>query len=143
MKVKETLGIYTIFPKKCHLISHIEFGTSLASVQKAILNVLYKLNGRRVKDALFDLIIGLDVEAILEFGVANGLSFNYFDADMLSTLLKAVNEKIFRILDFICIVRYYRLRNNRHMALRSDFFLLRFLFNDRHELEVQVFHERG
>lgn len=140
---EETLGVYIIFPKKCHLTLQIEFSAPPASVQRAILNVLYRLNGRSVKNALFNLIIESGVEVILEFGAANGLSFDYLDVNTLNTFLKAVNEKTFRFLDFICIARYYRLRGNRRIALRSDFFLLRFLFSEGCELELQAFHERG
>lgn len=143
METGETLGNYKFFPRKCHYMRHLKFGAPPANIQKAILNTLYRLNGHEVKDDLLSLIVGSDVEIILEIGVANGLSFDYLDTDTLNNLLKAIDEKSFRLLDFLLVIRYYKLKSNRRAALRFDFFLLRFLFDDSGGLNILAFHERG
>ncbi|MEM2273240.1 MAG: hypothetical protein QXX56_03360 [Candidatus Bathyarchaeia archaeon] len=141
MRDRETLGIYTFFPEKSHYSARIKFNVPPINLQRTILNILYRLNGCKIEDDLFSLI-GPDVEIILEFGVADGLAFNYLDADTLDTLLRAINGGYLRMIDFLCIIRYYKLRENKRIALRFDFFFLRFLFNSN-ELKIQVFHERG
>lgn len=141
MKDEETFGVYKIFPEESHHSAYIKFNAPLINLQRVILNVLYGLNGCKVKDDLLRLI-GSDVEVILEFGVADGLEFNYLNADMLNALLRAISEKDLRILDFLCIARYYRLRDDKRIALRFDFFFLRFLL-DNNKLEIRVFHDRG
>ncbi|MEM2369725.1 MAG: hypothetical protein QXK73_00785 [Candidatus Bathyarchaeia archaeon] len=122
---------------------HLKFGAPPASIQKAILNTLYRLNGHEARDNLLSLIVGSDIEIILEVGVANGLSFDYLDTDTLNNLLRAINEKSFHLLDFLLVIRYYKLKSNRRIALRFDFFLLRFLFDEGGGLNILAFHERG
>lgn len=143
MKIREPLGTYIAFPKRYHYAQRIMLREPPVIVQRALLNTLHKLNGQKTKNDLFSSFVGSDVEVILEIGVANGFSFDYLNMETLTTLLKAADERGFRILDFICIVRYYRFRDNKRVPLRFDFFLLRFLFNGRGELKVKVFHERG
>ncbi|MEM1586229.1 MAG: hypothetical protein QXX99_02850 [Candidatus Bathyarchaeia archaeon] len=141
MKTEETLGIYKIFPERSHYTAHIKINVPLISLQRIILDMLYGLNGRKVEDDL-PRLIGPGVETILEFGVADGLVFNYLDADILNALLRKVGERGLRVLDLLCIVRYYRVRGDKRIALRFDFFFLRFLA-DNNELKIRAFHERG
>ncbi|MBS7640816.1 MAG: hypothetical protein QW619_05190 [Candidatus Bathyarchaeia archaeon] len=140
---KGTLGVYTAFPTKCHYTRHLGFNTSPTNLQKAILNTLHRLNGREVKDNFLNLIVGSNIEIILEFGVANGLLFEYLNADTLNTLLRALNDKILPAMDFLCILRYYRLRDKKRAALRFDFYLMRFLLDESGGLKIQIFHDRG
>jgi len=139
--MKKTLGVYINFPNKYHGAAKLEFKVPLSDLQKAILNTLYRLNGSSVGTHLSSLI-GPDIKVIPEFGVADGLTFNYLDEDTLNTILKLINEEEARILDFFCVIRYYRLRGKERRALRFDYYFLRFLFG-RNEFEVQAFHERG
>ncbi|MBS7604844.1 MAG: hypothetical protein QXR84_01850 [Candidatus Bathyarchaeia archaeon] len=141
MKERETLGIYTFFPERSHYSAHIKFNVPIIDLQRTILNLLYKLNGCKAEGSLLSLVEP-NVEAFIEFGVADGLVFNYLDVNTLDNLLKAISGKILRVLDFLCIIRYYKVRSDKRVALRSDFFFLRFLFNND-ELEIQVFHEKG
>ncbi|MEM0010443.1 MAG: hypothetical protein QXT84_01975 [Candidatus Bathyarchaeia archaeon] len=141
MKERETLGIYAFFPERSHYSTHIKFNVPIIDLQRTILNLLYKLNGCKAEGSLLSLVEP-SVEAFIEFGVADGLVFNYLDVNTLDNLLKAISGKILRVLDFLCIIRYYRVRDDKRVALRSDFFFLRFLFNND-ELEIQVFHEKG
>jgi hypothetical protein len=139
--MKKTLGIYINFPNKYHGAARFEFKIPLSTLQKAILNTLYRLNGSSVTANISGLI-GPDVDVILEFGVADGLIFNYMDEDALNMILNLISEEDIHILDFFCVIRYYRLRGEARRALRFDYYFLRFLFS-KDEFEVQVFHERG
>lgn len=140
------MGVYGSFPEKCHRIFFIEFHASPTDVQEALVNALYGLNGCSVK-SYWARSIGADIDVIFEFGVAENLTFHYIDSDTLNTLLKAIREGKIRILDFICIIRYYAqgkdtLKEGRRKPLRFDYYLLRFIFNDE-KLEIRVFHVKG
>lgn len=137
----EELGVYVNFPDKCHYAVRFEIKAPTRDVQEALLNTLHRLNGRKVIGDLV-IFIGSNVNVILEFGVANGLIFDYLNEDTFKILLKAVGKRDLRILDFFCVVRYYVLRGKSRRALRFDYYLLRFLFHDG-GIEAQVFHERG
>lgn len=142
MKPKRTLGIYWGFPNKCHSAAILEFSTSVIELQKSILNALYKLNGHSVGGDLQKLI-GSNIEIIFEFGVADGLAFNYIDGETLESLLNEMEREIFHILDILCIIRYYMLKEGgKPRALRFDYYLIRFIFKSG-EVEIQAFHERG
>ncbi len=141
MKFNRTLGVYEGFPNTYHGVARLEFNVSLSELQIAILNALYKLNGRRINGNLAALI-GSNVDVIFEAGVANGLIFNYIDEEELKVLFREIAKKAFSILDFFCIIRYYMLRNGRRRALRFDYYFFRFIFGNE-EFEVQVFHEKG
>ncbi|MBS7639094.1 MAG: hypothetical protein QW600_00180 [Candidatus Bathyarchaeia archaeon] len=144
MKSKGSLGTYWDFPSRYHGAAILEFNLPMIEVQKSILNALYRLNGRSIGDYLKTLI-GSNINVIFEFGVADGLVFNYIDGEILKSLLDEVKKRTLHNLDVFCIIRYYALGKNggsRPRALRFDYYFIRFLFRDS-EVEVQVFHERG
>lgn len=142
MKPKRTLGIYWSFPNKCHSAAILEFITPVIDLQKSILNTLYKLNGHSVGRDLQKLI-GPNVKIVFEFGVADGFVFNYIDGETLESLLDEMEREIFHILDILCLIRYYILKEGgKTKALRFDYYLIRFIFKSG-EAEIQVFHERG
>lgn len=143
MEAGETLGTYAFFPRKHHYVHHLKLEIPPHSAQKAILKALFRLNGHEIRDTLFNFIVGSDTKIILEVGVADGLSFDYLNIDTLNNILRIINERPASTLDFLCIVKYYRLRDNKRVALRFDFFLLRFLFHEGGEISIHAFHERG
>ncbi len=141
MKDGKTFGIYWNFPSLYHGVARFEFDASLSEIQRAILRVLYSLNGCNVKEQLSHQVLS-DVDVIFEFGVADGLTFHYINEETLNILLETVDEKTLPIIDFFCVIRYYSMREGRRRALRFDYYFFRFIFGNS-ELEVQVFHERG
>ncbi|MBS7623953.1 MAG: hypothetical protein QXS10_07405 [Candidatus Bathyarchaeia archaeon] len=143
---EESFGVYSGFPEKWHRRFSIKIYAPPADVQRALVNALYELNGRSIK-SYWTRNVGVDIDVIFEFGVADNLTFHYIDSDTLNTLLKAIREGKIRILDIICIVRYYvkedrALKGRGRKPLRFDYYLLRFIFNDG-KLEVRVFHVKG
>lgn len=144
MKPKGSLGTYWDFPSKYHGATILEFNSSIVEVQKSILNVLHRLNGRSARGYLKNLI-GSNIDVIFEFGVADGLVFNYIDGETLKSLLDEVGRCVFHNLDFFCIIRYYAFRKGGRSstrALRFDYYFIRFIFRSS-EVEIQAFHERG
>ncbi|MEM3478794.1 MAG: hypothetical protein QW702_03470 [Candidatus Bathyarchaeia archaeon] len=144
MMREESLGIYSGFPERCHHAFFLGINVPVPDAQKALVCMMYELNGRSVKDQ-WSRSVGTDIDVIFEFGVADGLIFHYINSDTLNLLLKTINEREIRMLDFICIIRYYMRgarRNGKRRALRFDYYFLRFIFSNRH-LKIRVFHEKG
>ncbi|MEM2341184.1 MAG: hypothetical protein QXX94_02255 [Candidatus Bathyarchaeia archaeon] len=141
MKGRENLGVYINFPNVYHGAAQLEFNIPINDLQRIMLNTLYKLNGQSAGASLSSLI-GPSIDVIPEFGVAEGLTFNYLNNDTLNMILNLINKRSVRILDFFCIMRYYKLMEGKRRSLRFDYYFLRFLFNNKF-FEVQVFHERG
>lgn len=144
MMQKKSLGVYSGFPERCHSSFSLGVDVPLLDVQRALVNLLYRLNGLSVKN-YWSKSVGANIDVIFEFGVAEGLTFHYIDSDTLNLLSKAIDEGEIHIMDFICIIRYYMggaKRDGRRRALRFDYYLLRFIFSNKH-LKIRVFHERG
>jgi len=137
-----SFGIYENFPNTCHYVAVFEFKAPLNTLKSAILNALYNLNRPEniPKKFLPKTITGLKV--IFEFGIADGSTFNYLDEETLRDSMEKMHLNIRGIMDFICIIRYYKPINKRFRALRFDYYLLRFIFG-KDMFEVRVFHEKG
>ncbi len=137
-----SFGIYENFPNTCHYVAVFEFKAPLNTLKLAILNALYNLNRLEniPKKILPKTITGLKV--IFEFGIADGLTFNYLDEETLRNSMEKMHLNIYRIMDFICIIRYYKPMIKRFRALRFDYYLLRLIFG-KDVFEVRVFHEKG
>jgi hypothetical protein len=78
-----------------------------------------------------------------EVGVAEGSDFNYLDAEEKERLLKTLSKTAFQLLDFLIVVRYDSMREQKKKArIKFDYFMLRVLFGEN-LAETQVFHEKG
>ncbi len=81
--------------------------------------------------------------ATFEFGVADGDTFNFFDAQELKRIQKALGESGLEIIDFYCAIRYYiRQPSGKRRPLKFDYKILRFAFKDK-EMKLVTYHERG
>lgn len=136
------LGTYDNFPKAVHEIASFSASTSQKRLQKAIVEAFFRLNNEA---------IGLDEVAppsipncktIFELGVADGSDFNYVDGEERERLVKTIEKRPFSIIDFLCIIRYYRVQNETRKPLKFDYYMLRFSF-DKDSTELQIFHEKG
>ena len=78
-----------------------------------------------------------------EFGLADGDTFNFFDAQELKKLRKALEESTLETLDFYCAMRYHIIeRSGRRKPLKFDYKILRFKFKDK-DMKLVAYHERG
>ena len=57
-------------------------------------------------------------------------------------MLTSIGEKPFSIMDFLCVVRYYRMQKEKQTPLRFDYYMFRLKF-DKGAIEMRIFHERG
>jgi hypothetical protein len=136
------LGLYENFPVTVHRIMQYVTLTSNRSLQQKLTHTLHTLNTRAFSlEKITDVSIP-ECTASFEFGIAQANDFNYLDDDETETVLKTINKKPLRVMDFLCVVRYHRLRGEKKTTLRFDYSLIRFSFS-KNLMDVQVFHERG
>jgi hypothetical protein len=81
-------------------------------------------------------------QAVFEFGIADIQTFNYLDDKETKELLNRIREKPFSIMDFLCVLRYYTMRNQKKTPLRFDYYMFRLKF-EKSLMEMRIFHERG
>jgi len=134
-------GIYENFPEMYHGIARFYCKTLTNELQRALLNCLCDMN--RNEEELDLPEFGRDnIDVEVDFGIADGLTFNYLDKETLKHCQQMLGVQSFSVLDFLCIVRYYAIENDRRKPLRFDYHMLRFLFSEK-EVELRVYHEKG
>jgi len=135
-------GLYQNFPETIHGFASFSFISSSSELQRSILLALHKLNLKKLyKNSVYS-YIPLNSEILFEFGIAEDNIFSYLDDTMLSFALKKVSEESCSRLDFICVIRYYRVTPKKRTPLRFDYYLLRLDFQKKN-FEARIFHEKG
>ena len=135
------LGVYEDFPQMFHGIARFSHTISTDGLQAVIVQSFYQLNLSRNTVSLLE-FARHNVSAQLELGVADGLIFDYLDKETLKTCQKALGQQVGPSLDFLCIVRYYAAQGGKKTPLKFDYYMLRFLFEEK-EVELRVYHEKG
>jgi hypothetical protein len=136
------LGFYKNFPASVHKVVRFFISVSEKTLQKALVEAFYKLNNRTLNLEEVATPSVPQCTVIFEFGVAEDDDFNYLDDEERDRLLKVIRKKPFSIMDFLCVIRYYKIRNETRTALRFDYYMLRFAFNKK-TAQMHVFHEKG
>jgi len=81
--------------------------------------------------------------ATFEFGLADGDTFNFLDAQELKKIQKALEETALETIDFYCAIRYHITEpSGRRRPLKFDYKILRFTFKDK-DMDLAAYHERG
>lgn len=83
-----------------------------------------------------------DCKIIFEFGLADAEVFSFVDEEEAEKALDALAEEPMRTMDFFCVVRYYKGKEEKSKALKFDYYLLRTVYS-RRLVEMQVFHKKG
>ncbi len=135
------LGRYDNFPDNYHGEASVLHEMELKELQKALLSTLHKLNMER-ENIQASSLPNLGCKVKFDFGIADGLTFNYIDEEVMRYLLKVLEKKEICNIDILCIIRYYKERDGRDIPLRFDYYILRFIFKDG-SVDVLVFHEKG
>jgi hypothetical protein len=136
------LGFYNNFPRSVQKTVRLVTSISGKALQKALVETFYKLNNGTFSLEEVATPSVPQCKVMFEFGVAEGDDFNYLDEEEKSRLLKALGKKLFSTMDFLCVVRYYKLRNETRTPLKFDYYMLRFSFNKK-TAQMRVFHEKG
>lgn len=135
------LGIYENFPENYHGIIRFRHQAPARRLQGIILQSLQKLG--QEGDPVFSTLPSVsNCKVDLDFGVADGRIFDYLSEETLDASLKTVSKDALPMLDFICIVRYYKRDAEVYRPLKFDYLLLRFAFYGG-SVDFQIFHERG
>ena len=136
------LGLYENFPRTAHRIKHYVKLTSNRNLQQKLTQTLHILNTQTFSlEKVTDVSIPECVTSF-EFGIAQTNDFNYLDDGETEMLMKTINKNPLQVMDFLCVVRYHRLRGQKKRPLRFDYSFIRFSFTKK-QVDVQVFHERG
>ena len=136
------LGLYPDFPRNIQRAETFSASISDKKLQQAFVEALYGLNSETfsLEDVAAPSVP--DCKTIFEFGVADGNYFNYLDSEERERLLGALNKKPFQVMDFLCVIRYSRMQEDRKKRMRFDYYMMRLLFGEN-VTEIRVFHERG
>ncbi|HDQ06399.1 MAG TPA: hypothetical protein ENN36_06740 [Candidatus Bathyarchaeota archaeon] len=137
------LGRYKNFPENVHGVALFEHLDSAKEVQKAILCTFYRLNQETVDLSAVTPYLKQDCTVGFEFGVADGVDFNFLDQKELEQCLKSVDETEMETIDFFLAVRYHRIGDGgKQIPLKFDYHVLRFAFQEG-GLELLIRHEKG
>ena len=140
------LGHYENFPELVHCETSFRTRYSPRTVQKILLQTLRRLNGTEFS---LEEVAGLagcfkaSCKVGFDFGIADSLSFVYLNEQELAKAEKFVRKSPLSIMDFLCVVRYYKIiEGEKPRPLRFDYYLLRFVFDGKN-IRVLAYHERG
>jgi hypothetical protein len=136
------LGLYDNFPKSVHNISDFSTPSKLKKLQTAIVEALFKLNSQTFALEEVTTPSTPECRVTFEFGVAEDRDFNYLNSEEKDKLLKVIQKKPFSILDYFCILRYCKTKMDKKTTLKSDYYMLRFLF-EKEFVQLQIYHEKG
>lgn len=126
-----------------HNVAQFAHQSPTTELQLGILHTLHQLNQETRNLNALSPPSTSKCEVSFEFGVAEGLTFNYLDEEELKRFQKRITEEASPpTLDFFCVLRYHILKEGKRVRLRFDYHLLRFVFHGK-MVEMQIFHERG
>ena len=137
------LGRYENFPEMRHAIVQFANQMPTRELQQIIIKTLHRLNTthRGFKFPSVKSVQNCNVR--FDLGIADGLTFNYLDEEVMKLSLGSVSKAAHSTLDFICIVRYYKKTSGRrHRPLRFDYYMMRFRFIEEGG-NIEVYHEKG
>jgi len=136
------LGFYENFPEGIHKIENFTSAISIKELQRRLIHVLSEINRKTFS---FEEIANPTVPKctiIFELGIADAKSFNYIDGEETKKALSMLKKDPFHVMDFFCVVRYYKTKEEKKTPLKFDYYLIRFKFI-KDTVEMRVFHERG
>jgi hypothetical protein len=137
------IAVYERFPELC-IHDRELFTTKLSSkqLQQKLILAIRRING---KTFTFEEMGNPSLPActvLFEFGIAEANNFSYIDEEEAKKVQAYLKKQAFKIMDFLCAIRYYKDYSSNKKPLRFDYYLTRFIFNEC-MMELQIFHERG
>ena len=136
------LAQYENFPETVHGVARFAYRSSIRKVEQTIFYVLHQLNGKTHSLSEITSFPSSKCEVSFEFGVAEGVTFNYLGNEELEKFQKTISQKALPMLDFFCVIRYHVVKEEKRIPLKFDYNFLRFIFYEN-EVELRVSHERG
>jgi len=136
------LAQYENFPETIHGAARFAYRSSIRKVEQAIFSALHQLNGKTYSINDITPFPSSKCEVSFEFGVAEGVTFDYLGDEELERFQKTIGQKALPMLDFFCVIRYHVAKEEKRIPLKFDYNFLRFIFYEN-EMELRVSHERG
>ncbi|MCL2642891.1 MAG: hypothetical protein FWD52_05225 [Candidatus Bathyarchaeota archaeon] len=135
------LGKYENFPVNVHFLKMCSSSLSSRQLQQKLVKTLKDLNRKTFCFEEITIPTIPNCEVIFEFGIAEGECFNFLDNQEVNRVL--IMFKTGQVLlDFFCVIRYYRCDLQRKTALKFDYYLFRIVFTVK-TAEFRVFHKQG
>ena len=108
-----------------------------------ILRTLHGLNEQVLSLKAMATFSSSQCEVSFEFGIADGIEFNFLDGEELDRLQGKIVKEALPSLDFLCAVCYHIIKNGKRVPLKFDYYMLRFIFHNKNSLELRMSHQRG
>ncbi|MBS7615553.1 hypothetical protein KEJ18_07510 [Candidatus Bathyarchaeota archaeon] len=135
------IGIYDNFPETQHGAVIFSCKTQIQELKKTLLIFLQELN-EQIEHLELPEFVKQNIHAKMDVGVADGLTFDYFDSECLKHCLREVSNNALSTLDLFFIVRYYIINGVKRKPLKFDYYITRFLFREN-TVELLVYHDKG
>jgi hypothetical protein len=136
------LGFFDSAPKNIHYLQVFESTISIKKLQSRLMQVLHELNTKEFGFEEIDHPTVPEGKVIFEIGIASGPRFLFIDKAELKIAQKMVKKEEFEEIDLFCIIRYYKIREQKKTPLKFDYYLTRMLFAQQN-MEFQISHEKG
>jgi hypothetical protein len=133
------LGKYENFPLIVHFLKKFSSTSSIKQLQQKLVQTLKESSRKTFHFEDISIPTIPNSEIIFEFGIAEEEKFNFIDDQELNRVLNMFRGKI---LDFFCAVRYYKIVDEKKIALKFDYYMFRASFAAK-EVEFRVFHKQG
>jgi hypothetical protein len=137
-------AIFENFPElRIHQKELFTFALNNKKLQKKLIQAFHNIN---CKNFTFEEITNPTVPGctvIFELGIADTKNFTFIDEEETKKMLAVLNKETMRVMDFFCVIRYYREYTSNKKPLKFDYYMTRFNFPEERMLEMQIFHERG
>lgn len=135
------LGKYENFPLNVHFIKGFSSTLNSKQFQQKFIKTLNNLNRKPLCFEEITIPTIPNSEILFEFGIAEEEGFNFLDEQEVSRTLNLLKTPQ-NLLDFFCVIRYYRYHSQKKTALKFDYYMLRINFTAKNA-EFRVFHKQG
>jgi len=137
-------GNFEAFPDVVQAFSQVEYKIPLKNLQILIVEVFEELNGYVETLTSKTLTSIAPSKCIFEVGIAEGLTFTFLGKNEVKKFKEYIKRNSTRNLDFLIRTLYrYRKSKKKEVSLWSDFYYVRFMFEDYDKLEILVNHFKG
>jgi hypothetical protein len=137
------LGFYENFPQNIHLTELFVSPLSKKTLQQHFIQLLMDLNRKNFSFEEIGSPTIPEGTVIFEFGIADEQSFNYIDKEEAQKVSTVIGKQAFPLMDLFCVLRYYKSTKPKKTPLKFDYYMMRLAFGKDHNLELQLYHERG
>ncbi len=136
------LGFYENFPSSIHLLDTFSSVLSNKLLQQKLIHVFFEANRNEFSFEEVANPTVPDAKVIFEFGLADGVGFNYIDEEETKKAVNLLAKEKLHTIDFFCSIRYYKYKAEKKTPLKFDYYLFRTVYG-KDKFEIQVHHERG